>query len=593
MSKNDMNNNTTIAMDPEKLLARIDYLEENRRFIQNVLEMALSLGDFQENINKGYGPEHVLQEADKRISRMIPFEANAHYLVDQEKSDFNLSVCNENRLKTFIQQEVDHMIEQGYFAWAIREKRGVLISSKDHSRKFILHIIATYSRIRGMFIGLLPEKNSGIPDTSLTLLSIVLLNTANALESLEFYSLLRNQNENLEKMVEERTQTLAKYERQLQQVLKIQAIGTLAGGIAHDFNNILFPIVGYTELTMDEVPDDSVAHNNLEEVLKAAHRAKDLVQQILTFSRQSGQERKPVKVQLIIKEALQLLRASIPASIEIINKIDDNCHPVMGDATQIHQVIMNLCTNAYQAMQDKGGTLEVNLSEVYIGYEETAKKIGMQPGKHLQLLVRDEGCGMDAVVLGRIFEPYYTTKEQGKGTGLGLSVIHGIVKNHRGDISVTSSPGKGTTFKVYLPITEDAEIANELEPSNGTVKGNERILLIDDEEQIVSMEQQMLENLGYEVTARTDSTEALKEFSLQPQNFDLVITDMTMPQMTGDELAQKLLNIKPDIPVILCTGFNEDITEEKALSMGIQKFVMKPVIKNDLATTIRTVLDHN
>ena len=588
-----MNNNTTITMAPEKLMARIDYLEENRRFIQNVLEMALSLGDFQENINKGYGPEHVLQEADKRISRMIPFEANAHYLVDQEKSDFNLSVCNENRLKTFIQKEVDHMIEQGYFAWAIREKRGVLISSKDHSRKFILHIIATYSRIRGMFIGLLPEKNSGIPDTSLTLLSIVLLNTANALESLEFYSLLRNQNENLEKMVEERTQTLAKYERQLQQVLKIQAIGTLAGGIAHDFNNILFPIVGYTELTMDEVPDDSVAHNNLEEVLKAAHRAKDLVQQILTFSRQSGLERKPVKVHLIIKEALKLLRASIPASIEIINNIDDDCHPVMGDATQIHQVIMNLCTNAYQAMQDKGGTLEVNLSEVDVGYEETVKKIGMQPGKHLQLLVRDEGCGMDAVVLDRIFEPYYTTKEQGKGTGLGLSVIHGIVKNHRGDISVTSSLGKGTTFKVYLPITEDADMANELEPSNGAAKGNERILLIDDEEQIVSMEQKMLENLGYEVTARTDSTEALKEFSLQPQNFDLVITDMTMPQMTGDELAQKLLDIKPDIPVILCTGFNEDITEEKALAMGIQKFVMKPVIKNDLATTIRTVLDHN
>ena len=588
-----MNNNTAITMDAEKLLARIDYLEENRRFIQNVLEMALSLGDFQENINKGYGPEHVLQEADKRISRMIPFEANAHYLVDQEKSDFNLSVCNENRLKTFIQKEVDHMIEQGYFAWAIREKRGVLISSKDHSRKFILHIIATYSRIRGMFIGLLPEKNSGIPDTSLTLLSIVLLNTANALESLEFYSLLRNQNENLEKMVEERTQTLAKYERQLQQVLKIQAIGTLAGGIAHDFNNILFPIVGYTELTMDEVPDDSVAHNNLEEVLKAAHRAKDLVQQILTFSRQSGQERKPVKVHLIIKEALKLLRASIPASIEIINKIDDDCHPVMGDATQIHQVIMNLCTNAYHAMQDKGGTLEVNLSEVDVGYEETVKKIGMQPGKHLQLLVRDEGCGMDAAVLDRIFEPYYTTKEQGKGTGLGLSVIHGIVKNHRGDISVTSSPGKGTTFKVYLPIIEDMDTVTEFEPSNGAVKGNERILLIDDEEQIVSMEQQMLENLGYEVTARTDSSEALKEFSQKPQNFDLVITDMTMPHMTGDKLAQKLLDIKPDIPVILCTGFNEDITEEKALAMGIQKFVMKPVIKNDLATTIRTVLDQN
>jgi signal transduction histidine kinase/CheY-like chemotaxis protein len=578
-------------MDPEKLLARIDYLEENRRFIQNVLEMALSLGDFQENINKGYGPEHVLQETDKRISHLIPFEANALYLVDQEKSDFDLSVCSENHLETFIKKEVGHMIEKGYFAWAIREKRGVLISSKNHSRKFVLHVIATYSRIRGMFIGLLPEKNSKIPDTSLTLLSIILLNTANALESLEFYSLLRNQNEILEEMVEERTQKLAKYERQLQQVLKIQAIGTLAGGIAHDFNNILFPIVGYTELTMDEVSEDSVAHKNLEEILKAAHRATELVKQILTFSRQSGQERKPVKVQYILKEALNLLRASIPTSIEIIHNIDDDCNPVMGDATQIHQVIMNLCTNAYQAMQDKGGKLEVILNEVDIGYEETIEKIGMQPGKHLQLTVKDEGCGMDAAVLGRIFEPYYTTKEQGKGTGLGLSVIHGIIKNHRGDITVASSPGKGTTFQVNLPIIENAEVVTEFEPSNGAAKGNERILLIDDEEQIISMEQQMLENLGYQVTALTDSVEALDEFAKQPQNFDLVITDMTMPHMTGDELAQKLLDIKPDIPVILCTGFNEDITEEKALSMGIQKFVMKPVIKNDLATSIRTVLD--
>ncbi len=588
-----MENTNPIALDPEKLLARIDYLEDNRRFIQNVLEMALSLGDFQENINKGYGPEHVLQEADKRISHLIPFEVNALYLVDQEKSDFDLSVCNKKHQKTFIQKEVDHMIEKGYFAWAIREKRGVLVSSKNHSRKFILHVIATYARIRGMFIGLLPEKNSKIPDTSLTLLSIILLNTANALESLEFYSLLRNQNENLEKMVEERTQTLAKYERQLQQVLKIQAIGTLAGGIAHDFNNILFPILGYTELTMDEVSEDSVAHKNLQEVLKAANRAKELVKQILAFSRQSGQERKPIKVQYVIKETLNLLRASIPSSIDIIHRIDDDCHPVMGDATQIHQVIMNLCTNAYQAMQDKGGRLEVNLSEVDIGYEETIDKIGMQPGRHLQLLVKDEGCGMDPAVMDRIFEPYYTTKEQGKGTGLGLSVSHGIVKNHAGDITVESSPGKGTTFKVYFPILEEADVATEFKPSNGAARGNERILLIDDEAQIVSMEQQMLENLGYEVTARTDSIEALREFSLQPQNFDLVITDMTMPQMTGDQLAQKLLDIKPDIPVILCTGFNEDITEEKALSMGIQKFVMKPVIKNDLATTIRTVLDQN
>jgi signal transduction histidine kinase/CheY-like chemotaxis protein len=556
-------------MDAKKLLARIDYLEENRRFIQNVLETALSLGDFQENINKGYGPQHVLQEADKRINRLIPFEANAHYVVDQVKSDFSLSVCNEGHLRTYIKDEVNHMIDKGYFAWAIREKRGVLISSGDHSRRFVLHVIATYSRIRGMFIGLLPDKDHKIPDTSLTLLSIILLNTANALESLEFYTLLRNQNETLEKKVEDRTKTLAKYERQLQQVLKIQAIGTLAGGIAHDFNNILFPIVGYTELTMDEVSEDSVAHNNLGEILKAANRAKDLVQQILTFSRQSDQERRPVKVQNIITETLRLLRASIPASIEIVHKIQDDCGPVMGDATQIHQVIMNLCTNAYQAMQDKGGKLEVILTEIDIGYEEMTDKIGMQPGKHLRLLVKDEGCGMEASVLDRIFEPYYTTKEQGKGTGLGLSVIHGIVKNHRGDINVKSIPGKGTIFQVYLPLIENLEHAAELEPTNGAAKGEERILLVDDEEQIVAMERQMLENLGYRVTARTDSQEALKVFAEHPHNFDLVITDMTMPYLTGDQLAQKMLDIEPNIPVILCTGFNEIITEEKALASKI------------------------
>jgi signal transduction histidine kinase/ActR/RegA family two-component response regulator len=588
-----MKNNNSYHMDAKKLLARIDYLEENRRFIQNVLETALSLGDFQENINKGYGPAYILQEADKRINRLIPFEANAHYIVDQEKSDFSLSICNEGHLKSFIKNEVNHMIDQGYFAWAIRERRGVLISSSDHSWRFVLHVIATYSRTRGMFIGLLPDKNHTIPDTSLTLLSIILLNTANALESLEFYSLLRNQNETLEKKVEERTKELAKYERQLQQVLKIQAIGTLAGGIAHDFNNILFPIVGYTELTMDEVSEDSVAHKNLEEILKAAHRAKNLVQQILTFSRQSDQERKPIKIQNIITETLRLLRASIPASIEIIHKIQDDCGHIMGDPTQIHQVIMNLCTNAYHAMQDKGGKLEVILTEIDVGYKEMIDKVGMQPGKHLRLLVKDEGCGMEASVLDRIFEPYYTTKEQGKGTGLGLSVIHGIVKNLGGDITVKSTPGKGTIFQVYLPLIEDVDPDVEFESTDGAIKGEERILLVDDEEQIVAMEQQMLENLGYRVTARTDSAEALKVFAEHPQNFDLVITDMTMPHMTGDQLAQKMLDIEPNIPVILCTGFNQGITEEKALAMGIQKFVMKPVVKKELATTIRTVLDQN
>jgi len=579
-------------MDPETLLARIEYLEENRRLIQNTLEMALSLGDFQENINKGYGPENILGEAEKRVQYLIPFEANAFYLVDQDKSDFVLSASEPSDKNQFIEDQVSYMIDKGFFAWAIRERRGVTISSHDHSKQLLLHVIATYSRIRGMFVGVLPDKKNVLPDKSMTLLSIVLLNTANALESLEFYQLLRNQNSNLEKMVAERTRALANSEKQLQQVMKLQAIGTLAGGIAHDFNNILFPIVGYTELTMDDVPEDSQARQNLEEVLKAANRAKELVQQILTFSRQSSQERRPLKVQYLIKEATKLLRATIPSSIEIECNIDESCGPIKGDPTQIHQIIMNLCTNAYHALQETGGKLEVSLKEIYISYEQSLDRVGMKIGKHIELMVKDSGHGMEPQVIERIFEPYFTTKEQGKGTGLGLSVIHGIVKSHGGDITVSSRPGNGATFKVYLPIIDDIEEEIHVIEPLIAIHGEERILLVDDEAQIIDIEQQILERLGYKVTPKTDSEEALEEFAAQPDRFDLVITDMTMPKMTGDQLARRMMDIKPQIPVILCTGFNEAISEEKALAMGIDKFVMKPIVKDELASTIRTVLDH-
>jgi len=579
-------------MDPEKLLARIEYLEENRRLIQNALEMALSLGDFQKNINKGYGFTNILKEAEKRIRYLIPFEANALYLVDEDKSDFIISLCQPENKKQFVEDQVDYMIDRGFFAWAIRERRGVTISSRDYSRQFVLHVIATYSRIRGMFVGLLPAQSNLIPDKSLTLLSIILQNTANALESLEFYRLLRNQNNILERKIAERTQALARSERQLQQVMKLQAIGTLAGGIAHDFNNILFPIVGYTELTMDDIPPDSQAYKNLEEILKATNRAKELVQQILMFSRQNCQERKPLKVQFLIKEALKLLRATIPATIEINCDAEEDCGPIMGDPTQIHQVIMNLCTNAYHAVQETGGKIDVSLQEVDISYEHTMERVGMKFGKHLLLSVKDTGHGMEPAVLERIFEPYYTTKAQGKGTGLGLSVIHGIVKNHGGDITVSSQPGKGSEFNVYLPVIDDIEEEAEFVETLKVTRGDERILLIDDEKQIIDIEKQILERLGYQVTSSTDSEKALEKFAAQPDRFDLVITDMTMPKMSGDQLARKMMDIKPEIPVILCTGFNEAITEEKALAMGIDKFVMKPIVKDELAFTIRSVLDN-
>jgi signal transduction histidine kinase/CheY-like chemotaxis protein len=585
-----MNKNVKIV--PENLQARIEYLEENGRLIQNALEMALSLGDFQENINKSYDAEYILLEAEKRIRYLIPFDASAFYLTDQDKSDFIFSLCEPSEKKQFIEDQVSYMIAKGFFAWAIRERRGITISSHDHSRQLMLHVIATSSRISGIFIGLLPDKENIIPDKSQNLISFILLNTAIALESLEYHKLLHDQNNVLEKKVEERNKELARSESQLQQVMKLQAIGTLAGGIAHDFNNILFPIVGYTELTMDDVPEGSQAKKNLAEVLKATNRAKGLVQQILTFSRQNGQERKPLKVQILIKEALKLLRATIPSSIEIQCLVEDGCGLVKGDPTQIHQVIMNLCTNAYHALQETGGKLEVSLNEVILSYEQSLQRVGMKAGRHLLLIVKDNGHGMPPEVLERIFEPYYTTKEQGKGTGLGLSVIHGIIKNHGGDVSVHSRPGQGSTFSVYLPIIDDMDL--EIEPlmTAGATNGNERILLIDDEEQIIDFERRILENLGYEVIPKTDSEEALAEFSARPDRFDLVITDMTMPKITGDRLARKLMDINPQIPVILCTGFNEAITEEKALAMGIDKFVMKPIVKNELANAIRTVLDN-
>ncbi len=343
---------------------------------------------------------------------------------------------------------------------------------------------------------------------------------------------------------------------------------------------------------MDDIPEGNPSRKNLEEVLKAANRAKKLVQQILTFSRQNDQEFKPLKVQSLINEALNLLRATIPSTIEFYTSIDEDCGLVKGDPTQIHQVIMNLGTNAYHALQETGGKLEVILKETYLSYEQSQQMVGMKVGRHLELTVKDNGHGMPPQVLERIFEPYYTTKEQGKGTGLGLSVIHGIIKNHGGDISVRSRPGVGSTFRVYLPVIDDIDMEIETLETGNETNGNERILLVDDEEQIIDIERRILERLGYTVTPITDSEAALEEFKARPDAFDLVITDMTMPKITGDRLAQSLMDINPQIPVILCTGFNEAITEEKALSMGIDKFVMKPIVKDELAYTIRTVLDN-
>jgi PAS domain S-box-containing protein len=376
---------------------------------------------------------------------------------------------------------------------------------------------------------------------------------------------------------------------QLQQAQKMESIGTLAGGIAHDFNNILYSMIGYTELALDDIEKGSQLHNNLKEVLTAGNRAKDLVRQILTFSRQADQELKPLKIQLVVREALKLIRSSLPSSIEINQNISNTCGFVLADATQIHQVAMNLLTNAYHALEDKGGKMDITLKEIELDVDDL-KDPAMIPGPYVCLTVADTGTGIDESIMDRIFEPYYSTKVKGKGTGLGLAMVHGIVKSCGGNISVYSEPGKGTTFHVYLPVIQSQTETRETQDISTVERGKERILVVDDEEQIVQMIQQMLERLGYHVTARTSSIETLEAFRAAPDKFDLVITDMTMPNMTGVHLTQKLIEIRPDIPVIICTGFSEKINEHKAKAMGIHGYVMKPVVRSELAKKIREVL---
>jgi PAS domain S-box-containing protein len=381
-------------------------------------------------------------------------------------------------------------------------------------------------------------------------------------------------------------------ETQLQHAQRMEAIGTLAGGIAHDFNNILGALIGYTEMALYEAPASSKNRNNMEEVLKAGHRAKDLVQQILAFSRQREQERQPVLVHLIVKEALKLLRASLPSTIEIRQNIPSHLATVMADPTQIHQVMMNLCTNAHHAMREKGGLLGINLSSVDLGASEIAAHPGLKPGVYLKLTVSDTGHGMDRNTMERIFDPYFTTKEKGVGTGLGLAVVHGIVKSHGGAITVQSEQEKGTTFEVLFPGIE-SDIKQEAKTFESLQTGSERILFVDDEQALVDLGKKMLENLGYETECRTSSVEALETFRSYPDKFDLVITDMTMPKMTGEKLAKKMMEIRPDIPIILCTGYSERITKEEAIGMGIKEFVLKPFEINHLAKMVRKVLDKN
>jgi len=384
-------------------------------------------------------------------------------------------------------------------------------------------------------------------------------------------------------------------ESQLRQAQKMEAIGTLAGGIAHDFNNILSAVIGYSELAMLDTDPASTAHHNMTEVFKAAKRAADLVSQILTFSRRTEHERKPLLLAPVIKEALKLLRGTLPSTIDIRQNISKDCPPVLADPTQMHQIIMNLCTNANHAMRENGGILDVRLDTIELQHEKEAGQLTLPLGTYAHISISDTGTGMPPELVERIFEPYFTTKTGGDGTGLGLATVHGIVKLHDGAITVYSDPGKGTTFNIFLPLCDPQIDSDKKSKTQEPMPhgSNELIMVVDDEESIAQVIEIALRHVGYDVESYTSSVKALEAFEAAPERFACIITDQTMPTLTGVDLSKRILAKHPGFPIILCSGFSETINEEKARNLGIFQYLMKPATTRVLAESVHNAIAGN
>lgn len=414
---------------------------------------------------------------------------------------------------------------------------------------------------------------------------------------------LRHSRDELELRIKERAEELQKAydrlvseikqrhdaEQQLVQTQKMEAIGTLAGGIAHDFNNMLAIIIGNAELAMDDIEDEG-AKRNLTQILNASKRSRDLIKQMLTFSRISEGSRKPINLIALIKETANLLRGSLPSTIRIKADIRTDSGDVAGDPIQIQQVIMNLATNAAHAIGDNPGTLAIRLSQKAFHKGDLLPDSNMRPGRYMKLTVRDTGTGIARDIRKRIFDPFFTTKEPGQGTGMGLAVVFGIVKGHQGTVTVASKMGKGTVFSVFLPLGEEAR-EEERGAEDSLPRGKESVLVVDDEPAVIEMTLEILKRLGYQVTAAKNGSDGWKRFQRDPGLFDLVITDHVMPELTGLRLAERMLQVRNDLPIILCTGYSDMVSPDKAKATGISAFLMKPLVRQELAVVVRRVLD--
>jgi signal transduction histidine kinase/ActR/RegA family two-component response regulator len=558
--------------------------------------------------------DYVLEEMVRLTDSAIGF---FHRVSDDQKTVV-LTTWNSEALKNCAAAyETHYLLEQaGNWVDCVRFGRQIIYNDFPHApnqkglpdghvpvRRFMSIPVMEEDKVRAIFgVG---NKAEEYDESDALQIQLV----ANALHAImkgrRAETALRKAHDELELRVQERTAELSEAyealrreteerrhaEEQLRQAQKMEAVGTLAGGIAHDFNNILAAIIGFTEMVIDDVSDKPFVQQRMERVLKAGFRGRDLVRQILAFSRKSEGERKQVSLTSLVQETHALLRSSLPTTIQMPLAITTSDDYVLADPTQLQQVLMNLVTNAAYAMRDDGGQLTIGVSSVTFPRGSLLPNPDMEPGSYVKVTVKDTGTGMTEEVRERIFEPFFTTKENGKGTGMGLAVVYGIVKSHGGAVTVQSEVGQGSTFAVFLPRAQKPEVTKEEKTTSTLPTGTERILFVDDEELLVEMARDMLESLGYHVTAAKHPTDAWKLFLEDPSQFDLVITDQTMPDTTGVVLAQKMLRVRKEMPIILCTGYSEMVSADKAKEVGIHEFVMKPMAKKELAETIRRALD--
>ena len=568
---------------------RLAFLEENRRFIQNSLESALKLGDFQEKINKNSRPQQVLEETEKRIGSLIQFEARAFCLVEKDDLDLGLNLCEPEDLRSFLQDEIEFMIEKRFMAWAMRERRGVTILSKDQKRKFLLHVIATDSQIKGMFIGLFPDPIPRVPDASLQIMSIIFRNAANALESLEYQDLIRNQKQRLQLEVDQKTKEILRYERQFLQAQKAEAIATLAGGIAHEFNNALSAVVGCLELFKLDFLENEKVLNDIEYVQPAIDRMSNLTSQLLAYAQGGKYQPQILSLNDIVQDTLPTIQRTLDSSIKVDLKLHPDAWPVDADLLQMQMVLAAMLTNASEALEGEG-RIRISTRNAYIDDITARHCPDLSPGRYVCLEIEDNGKGMDEITRQRLFEPFYTTKFQGRG--LGMAAVFGIIRNHDGWIKADSEFGRGTLITVFLPVAVDVHLQKKNDKAS-VAPGTETILLVEDEDLVVEISRKMMARLGYQTRVAKNGQEAMRISTNPEANFDLVLLDMKLPDMDAREIFFALKKARPETKVIIFSGYAIDGPVQEILDAGADGFIQKPFSFSTLSSQLRAVLGNS